>query len=41
MRPDYAGMVLMLAAGTGLTSMIRFTAERLKSMKKYGLICLI
>ncbi|VDK88619.1 unnamed protein product [Litomosoides sigmodontis] len=38
MRPDYAGKVLMLAAGTGLTSMIRFTAERLKSMKKATII---
>ncbi|OZC07138.1 cytochrome b5-like Heme/Steroid binding domain protein [Onchocerca flexuosa] len=37
-RPDCAGIVLMLAAGTGLTSMIRFTAERLKSEKKATII---
>uniref|UniRef100_A0A8R1XTD9 Cytochrome-b5 reductase n=1 Tax=Onchocerca volvulus TaxID=6282 RepID=A0A8R1XTD9_ONCVO len=37
-RPDCAGIVLMLAAGTGLTPMIRFTAERLKSEKKATII---
>ncbi|KAL3999137.1 Cytochrome b5-like Heme/Steroid binding domain family protein [Acanthocheilonema viteae] len=37
-RFDCAGIMLMLAAGTGLTSMIRFTAERLKSKKKATII---
>uniref|UniRef100_A0A0R3RQG1 Cytochrome b5 heme-binding domain-containing protein n=1 Tax=Elaeophora elaphi TaxID=1147741 RepID=A0A0R3RQG1_9BILA len=37
-QPDFAGMVLMLAAGTGLSSMVRFTAERLKSKKRHDLL---
>ncbi|CAG9538357.1 unnamed protein product [Cercopithifilaria johnstoni] len=37
-QPDCADMILMLAAGTGLTSMIRFTVERLKSKKKATMI---
>ncbi|EFO25980.2 cytochrome b5 reductase 4 [Loa loa] len=37
-RPDCAGIMLMLAAGTGLTPMIRFTVERLKNKKKATII---
>ncbi|VIO99857.1 Cytochrome b5-like Heme/Steroid binding domain containing protein [Brugia malayi] len=36
--PDYPGIVLMLAAGTGLTPMIRFMVKRLKNNKKATII---
>ncbi|MCP9260438.1 hypothetical protein DINM_003789 [Dirofilaria immitis] len=36
--PDCTNMVLMLAAGTGVTPMIRFAVERLKNDKKVTMI---